>query len=74
MRKKIKLLVLSLTGECNFACVYCYASEHQSQKMSFETAVAAINLAYQEGEELVLQLSGGNRFWLLNLLNNLSHI
>lgn len=71
MRKKIKLLVLSLTGECNFACVYCYASEHQSQKMSFETAVAAINLAYQEGEELVLQLSGGEPLLAFELIEQL---
>lgn len=57
--KKINLLVLSLTGECNFACVYCYASEHATAKMSIETAIAAVKLAYQENGPLVIQLSGG---------------
>ena len=30
---KIKMLVLSLTGQCNFDCKYCYASEHNEGKM-----------------------------------------
>ena len=25
----IKMLVLSLTGQCNFVCRYCYAAEHE---------------------------------------------
>ena len=30
----IKMLVLSLTGQCNFACRYCYAAEHERSMMS----------------------------------------
>ena len=41
----IKMLVLSLTGQCNFACRYCYASEHDRSMMSLETALAAVKLA-----------------------------
>lgn len=41
----IKMLVLSLTGQCNFACRYCYAAEHDRSMMSPETALAAVRLA-----------------------------
>ena len=40
----IKMLVLSLTGQCNFACRYCYAAEHERSMMSPETALAAVEL------------------------------
>lgn len=55
----IKMLVLSLTGRCNFACRYCYAAEHDKNKMSLETAIRAVNLAAASGERFVLQFSGG---------------
>ena len=55
----IKMLVLSLTGRCNFACKYCYAAEHDKNKMSLETAVKAVDLAAASGEKFVLQFSGG---------------
>lgn len=57
--KKIKMLVLSLTGKCNFSCVYCYAADHNQDEMSLETAIKAVNLAAQSGEKFVLQFSGG---------------
>lgn len=59
---KIKNLVLSLTGQCNFACRYCYAAEHSTEKMSVETALAAIDLAVSslpQGESFIIQFSGG---------------
>lgn len=56
---KIKMLVLSLTGQCNFACKYCYASEHNEGKMSEATAIMAVKLAAQSGEKFVIQFSGG---------------
>ena len=59
---KIKNLVLSLTGQCNFACRYCYAAEHNTQKMSEETALAAVRLAVgslPQGEKFIIQFSGG---------------
>ena len=46
----IKMLVLSLTGQCNFACRYCYAAEHDRSMMSAETALAAVKLAADGGE------------------------
>ncbi|MDY4921180.1 MAG: radical SAM protein [Phascolarctobacterium sp.] len=56
---KIKMLVLSLTGKCNFACRYCYAAEHDKSKMSTEIALAAVDLAAASGEKFVIQFSGG---------------
>ncbi|WP_196599927.1 radical SAM/SPASM domain-containing protein [Pectinatus frisingensis] len=56
---KIKMLVLSLTGKCNFACRYCYAADHDKQIMLAETAIKAVRLAAQSGERFVIQFSGG---------------
>ena len=59
---KIKNLVLSLTGQCNFACRYCYAAEHNKEMMSVETALAAVKMAASslpEGEKFIIQFSGG---------------
>ena len=59
---KIKNLVLSLTGQCNFACRYCYAAEHDKNIMNVETALAAIDLAVSSlpaNEKFIIQFSGG---------------
>ena len=59
---KIKNLVLSLTGQCNFACRYCYAAEHNKEMMSVEIALAAVKMAASslpEGEKFIIQFSGG---------------
>ena len=59
---KIKNLMLSLTGQCNFACRYCYAAEHNKEMMSVETALAAVKMAASslpEGEKFIIQFSGG---------------
>ena len=58
-KNKIKMLILSLTGKCNFACEYCYASEHNKEMMTAETAKKAIDLAAADGDTFTLQLSGG---------------
>ena len=58
MTSKVKMLVLSLTGKCNFNCRYCYASEHERICMSREIALAALKLAPRD-ECFVLQFSGG---------------
>ena len=47
--KHCKLLVLALTGDCNFACRYCYAAEMRRETMGFETARRAISLAATGG-------------------------
>ena len=41
----IRMLVLTLTGQCNFRCRYCYASEQEKRFMSVRTAVEAVRLA-----------------------------
>jgi uncharacterized protein len=60
--KPLKMLALSLTGQCNFACRYCYAQDHPRETMSRETAVKAVDLAAAGGEPFVLQFSGGEPF------------
>lgn len=57
--KGLKMLVLSLTGQCNFACRYCYAHKHPREVMSRDTAVRAVQLAAAGGQPFVLQFSGG---------------
>ncbi|MFR4384355.1 MAG: hypothetical protein ACLT4X_09130 [Phascolarctobacterium sp.] len=54
---KIKMLVLSLTGRCNFACRYCYAAEHNKSKMTVTTAIAAVKMAAESGEKFIIQFS-----------------
>lgn len=56
---KIKMLVLSLTGQCNFACKYCYAAEHDGSMLKVDDAIKAVNLAAGSGEKFVIQFSGG---------------
>ena len=38
----IRMLVLTLTGRCNFACRYCYASDVDAVDMDEDTAVKAV--------------------------------
>lgn len=55
----LKMLILGLTGQCNFACSYCYACEHPQKPMAFDTAAKAIDMAAGSGRPFVLQFSGG---------------
>ena len=55
----IRNLILSLTGHCNYACVYCYAARHPAEKMPVETALRAVDLAGQGGKPFILQFTGG---------------
>jgi len=63
------MLVLSLTGRCNFACKYCYAHEHAQETMSLDTAIKAINLV--AGNPFVLQFSGGEPFLAFDLMQDI---
>lgn len=56
---ELKMLILSLTGQCNFSCAYCYADQHPRQRMSLAIATQALDLAAQSGKPFVLQFSGG---------------
>ena len=55
----IRMLILSLTGLCNFACVYCYADRQPCGIMSLDTAKRALDLASAGGQAFALQFSGG---------------
>lgn len=55
----IRMLVLTLTGRCNFACQYCYAAEQEAVDMTEETALAAVRLAGKGQTRFLLQFSGG---------------
>lgn len=52
-------MVLSLTGKCNFACKYCYASGHDQSDMNVAVALQAVEMAAASGENFVIQFSGG---------------
>lgn len=66
------MLVLSLTGRCNFTCRYCYASCHPQETMAFSTAVRAVNLAAQSGEPFMLQFSGGEPFLAFDVMQKIA--
>lgn len=68
----LKLLVMSLTGRCNLACRYCYASAQDTGTMDWETCRRAIDLAAAPGESFVLQLSGGEPLLALPLIRKLT--
>ena len=55
MSDKIKMLVLSLTGRCNFACRYCYAAEHDKSRMTPDIALRAVKMAAASGETFIIQ-------------------
>ena len=64
----LKMLVLSLTGDCNLACRYCYASGQARRMMAWETARRAVELAASGGDPFLLQFSGGEPLLALPLL------
>lgn len=55
----IRMLIMGLTGKCNFSCIYCYANEHPQECMDFIVAQKALALASASGQPFVLQFSGG---------------
>ena len=55
----IRNLILSLTGTCNYACVYCYAAHHPEKPMPADTALRAVELAGASGQPFILQFTGG---------------
>lgn len=67
----IRLLILGLTGQCNFACAYCYAHAQPQTRMSFATACQAIDLAAAGGQRFVLQLSGGEPLLAFDLIEEI---
>lgn len=56
----IRHLVLWLTTDCNLSCVYCYRGDTDTRKaMSRETALAALELATEDGQPFHVQMAGG---------------
>lgn len=70
----IRMLVLTLTGRCNFACRYCYASDVDAVDMDEETAVQAVMMAGASGERFLLQFSGGEPLLRFPLIRKLVHL
>ena len=70
--RPVRMLILGLTGQCNFACVYCYAHEHPQERMSFATARQAIDLAAVGGKPFVLQLSGGEPLLAFDVIEEIA--
>lgn len=71
MSSKIKNLVLSLTGKCNYRCSYCYASEHNKSEMTFEIAKKAINLVAKDNSQFIIQFTGGEPLIEFNLIKKI---
>ncbi len=69
----IRMLVLTLTGRCNFACRYCYAAEQDQVDMTEETAMAALDLAAAGGARFLLQFSGGEPLLRFPVIRKLVH-
>ena len=55
----IRNLILSLTGQCNYACTYCYAAYHPEKRMPPDTALKAVDMAGESGQPFILQFTGG---------------
>ena len=68
----LQMMVLSLTGDCNLACRYCYASGQDRSMMTWETARCAIDLAVAGGAPFILQFSGGEPLLALSLLRRIA--
>ena len=68
----LQMMVLSLTGNCNLACRYCYASGQDRSMMTWETARCAIDLAAAGGAPFILQFSGGEPLLALPLLRRIA--
>ena len=68
----LQMMVLSLTGDCNLACRYCYAFGQDRSMMTWETARCAIDLAAAGGAPFILQFSGGEPLLALPLLRRIA--
>ena len=59
--KKRRLLVLSMTEDCNLACSYCYEHHKNKSCMPVETAIQAITDCFRDNDydELEINFFGG---------------
>lgn len=70
-KNQLKMLVLGLTGECNFSCSYCYAHSHPHKIMDIDIAVRAVTMATESGKPFVLQFSGGEPFMAFDVMKDI---
>lgn len=70
----IRMLVLTLTGRCNFTCQYCYASEQERIDMDEKTALSAVTMAGLSGKRFLLQFSGGEPLLQFPLIRKVVHL
>lgn len=71
MGSKIKNLVLSLTGKCNYSCIYCYASECNKGEMTFDIAKKAIDIAAKDSSQFIIQFTGGEPLITFRLIEKI---
>ena len=66
------LITLTLTNNCNLACNYCY-EKHNSDTMTFDTAVAIINkeLQLNASEAVEIDFFGGEPFLSFDLIRKI---
>lgn len=63
------LLALSVTGDCNLRCAYCYASGGESRTgMSWQSAKRAIDIACKCFSAFKVQFTGGEPLMNLDLI------
>lgn len=70
----IRMLVLTLTGKCNFACRYCYAADEDQVDMDDDIAIEAVHLAGKSGSRFLLQFSGGEPLLRFPLIRKLIQV
>jgi uncharacterized protein len=69
MSKKLKLLVLWTTTDCNLRCHYCYAnSGDESRCMDWCVAEQALDLMLSQSEDFKIQFAGGEPLLNLDLI------
>lgn len=68
----IRNLILSLTGACNYACVYCYAAFHPAEAMHPEIALQAVDLAGRSRQPFILQFTGGEPLLAFDVLQRVT--
>lgn len=62
------MLILALTGACNFRCSYCYAAAQPACKIPREALRWALDLGGASGEPFTVQFTGGEPLLALDRL------
>lgn len=57
--REIELLIIALTGACNFDCTYCYASKQTQSAMTSMVMKKAIGLLQGNRRRATVQFTGG---------------